>query len=127
MNDLSREWADKAEADHGTALRESAVADHPNHDAVCFHAQQCVEKYLKAVLQEAGLYVPRTHDLIALLALALPVTPTLQAFHADLLYLTSFAVEFRYPGSSASADDAQRAVAVATSVRHEIRQHFGLP
>ena len=31
--------------------------------------KKVIEKYLKAVLQEAGLHVPRTHDLPALLAL----------------------------------------------------------
>jgi HEPN domain-containing protein len=31
-----------------------------------FHAQQCVEKYLKALLVAPGLAFPRTHDLTAL-------------------------------------------------------------
>ncbi len=33
----------------------------PNHDAACFHAQQCVEKYLKARLQEANVASQKTH------------------------------------------------------------------
>lgn len=51
MNPITIEWADKAEGDFATAQRELDAADHPNYDAVCFHAQQCVEKYLKACLQ----------------------------------------------------------------------------
>jgi HEPN domain-containing protein len=31
---------------------------------VCFHCQHAAEKYLKALLQEGGLVVPRTHDLV---------------------------------------------------------------
>src|SRR5437899_1273654 len=127
MNDLAREWVGKAEGDFATANREAVVALDPNHDAVCFHAQQCVEKYLKAVLQESGLPVPRTHDLPALLTLALPVAPALSALQPDLLYLSAFAVEYRYPGSRAAAVDAQRAVAIAIAVRLQIRQRFGLP
>lgn len=47
MNDGVREWVEKAEGDFCTALREYRARKNRNHDAVCFHAQQCVEKYLK--------------------------------------------------------------------------------
>jgi len=40
-----------------------------------FFAQQCVEKYLKARLVEAGIAFPKTHDLEALLDLVLPAEP----------------------------------------------------
>jgi HEPN domain-containing protein len=36
-------------------------------DTVCFHAQQCAEKYLKALLLQAGSEPPKTHDLRLLL------------------------------------------------------------
>jgi HEPN domain-containing protein len=52
MNPLTLEWVDKAEGDYATALRELRARKQPNYDAACFHAQQCVEKYLKAYLQE---------------------------------------------------------------------------
>jgi HEPN domain-containing protein len=42
-------------------------ADTPLPDQACFHAQQCAEKSLKALLVGAGLEVPRTHDLVFLL------------------------------------------------------------
>ena len=35
----------------------------PMHDLVCFCCQQVAEKYLKAVLNEQGLTIPRTHNL----------------------------------------------------------------
>jgi HEPN domain-containing protein len=50
MKPLTREWIDKAEGDFATARREIRIRKAPNYDAVCFHAQQCVEKYLKARL-----------------------------------------------------------------------------
>jgi HEPN domain-containing protein len=55
MKRLALEWVDKAEADFHTAEREARARRNPNHDAVCFHAQQCIEKHLKARLQDAGL------------------------------------------------------------------------
>lgn len=69
MKRATREWIDKAEGDYAVAGREFAAAT-PVFDAVCFHAQQCAEKYLKALLQEHSVEFPRTHDLVALVALA---------------------------------------------------------
>lgn len=48
MPSLSQEWIQKAEGDYATAIREYRARKLPNYDAACFHAQQCVEKYLKA-------------------------------------------------------------------------------
>src|SRR2546421_5742031 len=45
-----RNW--DPEGDFATAQRELGAIQDPNYDAVCFHAQQCAEKYLKAFLQE---------------------------------------------------------------------------
>jgi HEPN domain-containing protein len=72
MKPLTREWVVKAEEDYRVARREQH-AKPPAHTAVCFHAQQCVEKYLKALLQEHELSFSRTHDLEALMMLGLPV------------------------------------------------------
>jgi len=52
MKPLTCEWVAKAEGDFATASREIRVRKSPNYDAVCFHAQQCAEKYIKALLQE---------------------------------------------------------------------------
>ena len=66
MKPLTSEWVEKAEGDFATAEREIRVRKTPNFDAVCFHAQQCTEKYLKALLQEADLPFGKTHHLISL-------------------------------------------------------------
>jgi HEPN domain-containing protein len=66
MNPLTLEWIEKAEGDFATAQRELRARKLPNYDAVCFHAQQCAEKYLKAMLQEAGIVFGKTHNLIIL-------------------------------------------------------------
>lgn len=48
MNATIKEWVDKATGDYHTASRELQVSHEPNFDAVCFHAQQCIEKLMKA-------------------------------------------------------------------------------
>lgn len=63
MNRIAAEFLDKAEADLATARREVAATQKPNHDAVCFHAQQAIEKLIKAILIEKNQTFPRTHDL----------------------------------------------------------------
>lgn len=59
----------KAEADFASIVREASVAESPNHDLVCFLAQQSAEKYLKGLLCEDGISFPKRHDLIKLSAL----------------------------------------------------------
>ncbi|CAD5917212.1 HEPN domain protein [Planktothrix tepida] len=126
MNPLTIEWVDKAEGDFTTALRELRVRKSPNYDAACFHAQQCVEKYLKARLQEAGIILTKTHNLTVLLDLLLPVEPGYDSFRLKLLALTLFAVAYRYPGASADKDTAREALDFCKEIRQEVRLSLGL-
>jgi len=126
MNQLTVEWVDKAEGDFSTALRELRARKSPNYDAACFHAQQCVEKYLKARLQEAGIVFSRTHNLIFLLDLLLPIEPEWDIFRQKLLGLNAFAVAYRYPGASADKDTARQALSFCKEVRQEVRLNLGL-
>jgi HEPN domain-containing protein len=62
----------KAENDLKTAAHTLKLgADCPT-DAVCFHAQQTVEKYLKALLVLRGIDFPKTHDIEELTGLVAP-------------------------------------------------------
>lgn len=110
MKPITREWVEKAEADFATARREARVRKHPNYDAVCFHCQQCVEKYLKACLQQNKIVFHKTHDLRALLELLLPTHQTWTVLKPDLLVLNNFAVAYRYPGESTDLPTAQDAL-----------------
>lgn len=127
MHALTREWIDKAEGDFHTASREMRARKAPNYDAVCFHAQQCAEKYLKAYLQEQGQRFPLVHDLIELLELCLPYDGTFELQRDLLKDLTKYAVEFRYPGETAVKEDAQAAFRAMKLVRAFMRQKLGLP
>ena len=64
-------WVRKAEQDWEVAHKLAGETP-PPRDVVCFHCQQAAEKYLKALLQENGLVVPKTHDLVNVLNLLLP-------------------------------------------------------
>jgi HEPN domain-containing protein len=110
--ELVAEWLKKAEGDVRTARREAAVTEAPNWDAVCFHAQQAVEKYLKALLQQEDIVFTKTHDLSVLLNLLLTAFPDLSALSDDLEWLSAFSVEFRYPGEEAVPEDARLAIGV---------------
>jgi HEPN domain-containing protein len=121
MKSLTREWVLKADGNYLTAVREQRVVDRPNYDAVCFHAQQCVEKYLKARLQESSVMFGRTHNLVALLELALEVEPAWESLRSDLLTLNAYAVVVRYPGESADARVGAEALAVCEKVRTAAR------
>ncbi len=75
MNEVIRAWGAKAEGDFATAMREMASPENPNFDAVCFHVEHCVEKYLKALLIARGVTPPRVHDLVVLDHLLSPICP----------------------------------------------------
>jgi HEPN domain-containing protein/predicted nucleotidyltransferase len=122
----ARGWITKAEIDVRMARRAADPAD-PIPEGVSFHAQQIVEKYLKAMLQNHDIEFPRTHNLADLARLAAPVLPDLGPSRSDLLWLTSFAVAIRYPDSIADPADGDRALRLAIHVRASVRAALGLP
>lgn len=127
MNPLTDEWVQKAESDFLITGRLLRVRKIPVNDAVCFHAQQCAEKYLKAVLQEHQVRIPKTHDLTELLRLLAQIEPNANLLLPDLQTLNDYAVDFRYPGAFASREEAKAAYKAAKVVRAFLRQRLGLP
>ncbi|MEW6240861.1 MAG: HEPN domain-containing protein [Chloroflexota bacterium] len=126
MKPAVAEWVSKAEGDFLTASREFRARKSPNYGAVCFHAQQCTEKYLKAVLQEKDKRIPKIHFLLELLAMILKFDGSYEFLKADLEVLEDHAVRFRYPGDFAEKDEAQSAYAAAGAVRTFVRQKLGV-
>lgn len=127
MNSVVREWVDKAEGDFAVALREYRARTAPCYDAVCFHAQQCVEKYLKSVQVKENIPIRKIHDLGALLQDCLFKYPLWEAMRPDLEWLSQNAVRVRYPGRSASKEQAKRAIDMMKRCRCETRISLGLP
>ena len=121
-----REWQVKAENDLTTAAHTLTLGDDGPTDTVCFHAQQCVEKYLKALLVYRATPFPKTHDLGKLVAL-LPPDPFWVAIQAKLRKLSAFAVETRYPGEFATRSLAQESMRTCREVRDRCRHLLKLP
>jgi HEPN domain-containing protein len=92
-------------------------------DTVCFHAQQVVEKYLKALLVFKGIPFPKSHNIEDIIAL-LPPSNRPRLAEKDQDKLTEYATVTRYPGDyePISLDEAKKAVHIARHVRRQIRK-----
>jgi len=96
---------------------------------VAFHAEQAAEKAFKAVLVQAAVEFPKTHDLQALLLLLRNSGISVGQEVEQATALTRFAVEARYPGDiepitpeevAQAIELAERAVTWARIRMHEL-------
>ncbi len=117
-----REWVQKAENDLKNAVNTLKMGGDCPTDTVCFHAQQCVEKYLKAFLVSRDIDFPRTHDIGNLVDL-MPRNVRIRLSVEEQQRLTAYATTMRYPGEyePLSLAQARKAVAIARRVRGELR------
>ena len=125
MKRETAKWVHKAESDWEVAHK-LAGENPPPRDIVSFHCQQAAEKYLKAVLQENGLVVPRTHDLADIIDLLLPGDATLARLRRQAGSLTRYAVDYRYPGEMASKRQMEAALRHVDLIRLECRSNLNL-
>ncbi len=126
LNPITLEWVEIAEGDYDAA-KQIQQGPNPIYRIICFHAQQCAEKYLKAWLQEANIPASRTHNLVELLGLILPSQPSWNSWKADLAELSKHAVDTRYLGQLPTAEDAEHAMQICGEVRQAVRTHLKLP
>lgn len=117
-----RQWVEKAEHDLRNAEHTLTLKEDCPSDTVCFHAQQCVEKYLKALLLVYSVDFPKTHDLRVLMQrVSLHIELGLEI--SEIVALNRYTVEARYPGDwePITRDDAEEAVAIARKAREAVR------
>ena len=126
MKRRTLEWIEIAEGDWLAGQRELA-APTPVCHVVCFLAQQCAEKCLKAFLEEQQTAFKKDHDLVALLDLGGTAFPELDPWRPQLSHLGTFGIAVRYPGPRADMEAATRAMSVAREVRGIVRTRLGLP
>lgn len=90
-----RAWMRYARAD----LELSRIALPPGtmYEQLCFHAQQAVEKSLKAVLVSCNIDFPPTHNIQGLIDLLPPEIIRTQIL-IEAASLTVYAAALRYPG-----------------------------
>jgi HEPN domain-containing protein len=127
MNEVNdpRAWAESAEEDYILA-RSALQRKQPLVSGACFHAQQCAEKYMKALLVSKGAIFPKTHDLLMLNNLCSGAGIFLEIDPKHLNTLTDYAVRTRYPGEGPNVDDAKEAIELAKLVRSFARSLLGV-
>lgn len=122
---IVRQWVERAEEDLRSAEHLLVWEESCPTNTVCFHAQQCVEKYLKAFLTSAQIEFPKMHSIAELMAL-LPAAARPQLGAEEQQRLTNYATVTRYPGDwePITREEAERAVDMARKVREAVRKHL---
>jgi len=123
VNNVIHEWIIKADNDLTAAVCILKLGNQCPTETVCFHCQQCVEKYLKSLLVMRGIPVTKTHDIRVLMSMVpKELRPDLSEDLQD--EFTKYAVVIRYPeaGVDISLAKARKAVAITRRVRREVRR-----
>lgn len=125
IRDFVQQWLKKAETDLRTAkiLLNTETYD---YYPCSFHAQQAIEKFLKAFLVRHQIEFRKTHDLDEILRLVEPVDSELRDEISSCVWLTPYGVEFRYPGEypEVDYDTAERAFADAELVKEVVMKRL---
>lgn len=121
----AKSWFEKADHDLRNAEHTLTLKEDCPFDTVCFHAQQCVEKYLKGTLVFKSVDFPKTHDLRILVQLVQNIFPV-DLEVEEILPLNRYNVEARYPGDwePITRREAEKAVESARKICKEIGKHF---
>lgn len=120
-----RAWGEHAEEDFILA-RAALRRKQPLTSGVCFHAQQCAEKYMKALPISKGADFPKTHDLLMLNNLCSAAGIFLEIDPKHLNTLADYAVRTRYPGNNPTVEDAKEAIELVKLVRNFARKYLGI-
>ena len=124
---LLDEWIELSEIDYNGAISLSRQRKSPLPNLVCFHCQQCIEKYLKTLLIKRGETPPRSHELEDLMRLCAVHDPNIILFQSMFHTLNPYAVKIRYPGEARSTEEeAKQAVQMMRDIRKFVRKSLGL-
>lgn len=118
-------WVKRAEEDYALA-RLALRRKKPLAYGACFHAQQCAEKYLKAILVSRGIAFAKVHDLLLLYDQCEKAGILVAVDPKQLNTLSDYAVRVRYPSDEPTPEDAREAVKIAKSVRRFARKLLGV-
>lgn len=111
LSETSRILLKKAEED-ATAVREFAGNPEIGDSIIGFHAQQAVEKWLKAVTAASGVRHSAIHDIDRLIEIVEATGIKVPLDRDRLAVLTQYAVPFRYD-ELLDAESLEREVLVA--------------
>ena len=125
MKKATEAWLDFAHRDLEAA---KLLVDHEYvSNAVLFHSQQCVEKCLKALLEEADVPVPHIHSIVKLHSLLMEEAGISLSLDEDKLdLLDAVYIDTRYPSGIGllpsgfpTKEDAQGLLKIAEKVYRE--------
>ena len=111
------EWAKYADEDQ--TMAEIALKEDGPPNQICFHSQQIAEKYLKGYLVFCGKEFEKNHLLRYLLELCGEEDQKFRDLDDDIIYLTQFYTETRYPGDipEFNLPECQKALKAAIRVK----------
>ncbi len=119
LKQLIQNWLLKAENDLKIGQDEMQTAE-PTTDMVCYHMQQCVEKYLKAYLVLNQSSFRHTHDIAELIEQCKKFDTTFDTlYESQADSLTIYGVEIRYPDDfyMPTREEAESSIQIALAVR----------
>jgi HEPN domain-containing protein len=113
--DDPREWLNRAKSNLIQAKGEEPGV---YWEDLCFQAQQAAEKSLKALLLHRGVRFPYVHDLAELIELLEQQGENTPSGIREVVRLTNYAVEARYPGLAepVTREEYEMVVALAEKV-----------
>jgi len=113
-----KEWIKKAEKDLITAKHLFSIQPTPPYDIICFHSQQCAEKYIKAYLVYMEIEFEKTHDLGELMGIASTKDNNFIELIDIAEKLTDYAVDARYPVmEEPTKEEAKEAIEIAEKIK----------
>lgn len=119
MSGKPEPWFDKALDDLEMARR-ALLPDRPLPDMACYHAHQCVEKYLKGYLVWREVEFRWVHDLVYLLQLCQEQDKQFD-MHLDAVdVLNAYATEVRYPVEAEDSQPDQKGAEEALRLAEEV-------
>ena len=127
MNDLIKDWIEKADHDFGSAkLIFIHVPDYYN--TIAFHCQQAAEKYLKALLIYYEIEFQRSHNLIYLLDLLSDKIEISEDIYDNAILLNGFSVQIRYPDRKIylSKDELETSISITQKFREFTINKIGI-
>lgn len=118
----TKKWLRKAESDLKIG-KDEIKTEEPATDAICFHMQQCVEKYLKAFLIFNHKEIRKTHDIAELIENCCEIDSSFaELYRIEADRLTNYAVEIRYPEEFyfPSIQEAEESIKIAEQAKNFI-------
>lgn len=128
MRKISEEWLKAAKDDLRVA--DKIIADEALTHMVAFHSQQCIEKALKAVMEEYGIDLVKIHNLERLLAIVknrlkidvdIVLIEKMDKLYIDSRYPADFGL---LPDGKPTIEDAEEFYDAASSVYEVVKTNL---